>query len=153
MHGRFEAIAVCGLLSLGTASAQEPAATGNKTNRTADRRGCIGSPSFEGKLDIEVSPAAIQPNTAYAIKVYLRTNGPSAMKLTGVKLIPRINAENQPELEPTLVAKEVPVAERLLVSEGKGSWGSDVRVWVLLVNVTNAEGDICMDRIALRARN
>ena len=141
-----------GSVSSSMASGQEaPAAPG--TDRRFDRRGCVGSLAFDGKLDIEVSPPALAPGNPYALKVFLKNTGGSAMKLKDVEMAVRINAEWAPALEPSLVTKDVAVAERPLVAEGNGEWRDDARVWVALVKITGENGDTCQDRIALRKGN
>ena len=141
-------ILLLGSLCSSVASGQEPAVAPG-TDRRVDRRGCVGSPSFEGKIDIEVSPAAIKPGEAYALKVYLKNTGPRAMRLKEVEMTARINAEPGPTLDSSLLATQVRVGERLLVAEGTGTWGQDVKVWVTLVKITGENGT-CQDRIALK---
>jgi hypothetical protein len=149
LSGAARSLLLLASVSSSVAIGQEgPAAPG--TDRRFDRRGCVGSLAFDGKLDIEVSPLALAPGKPYALKVFLKNTGGSAMKLKHVEMAVRINAEWAPALEPSLVTKDVAVTERRLVAEGNGEWRDDAKVWVALVKITGENGDTCQDRIALR---
>jgi hypothetical protein len=107
------------------------------------------TPDFLGRIEFEVSPAAVKAGDAYAIKIALVNDGRKDIEVRGVKLTTSVNGTaSTQDVEPA-VAK-LTRYQRTNVAQLGGVWEDHVATWSLDVVVTSSKGDACRSRLELK---
>jgi hypothetical protein len=104
-------------------------------------------PDFVGRIEFETVPASPTPGQEFSVRVYLINEGKKAVRLKAVSLVTTANGAKTPASLTPLV-REVATAQRALVAELHGVWGSDVESWSLEAVVTSDRDETGTSRLS-----
>jgi len=107
------------------------------------------TPDFLGRIEFEVSPAAVKAGDAYAIRIALVNDGRKDIEVRGVKVTTTVNGTaSTQDVEPAVV--KLTRYQRTTVAQLGGVWEDHVAMWSLDVVVTSSKGDACRSRLELK---
>jgi tetratricopeptide (TPR) repeat protein len=93
-------------------------------------------PDFVGRIEFEAAPVTPAPGQEFSVRVYLVNEGKKTLRLKAVSLVTTANGVKTPASLAPLV-RDVAPAQRAMVAELRGVWGSDVNSWSLEAVVTS----------------
>jgi tetratricopeptide (TPR) repeat protein len=106
-------------------------------------------PDFLGRIDFEVSPAAVKSGDVYIIAVRLTNDGRKDIDIRNITLTTTLNGEAvKRDVAPP--ERKFSPRQRVTLAEVGGVWESQVASWSLDVLVTSKNGDTCRNRIELK---
>jgi serine/threonine protein kinase/Tfp pilus assembly protein PilF len=104
-------------------------------------------PDFVGRIDFETAPLSPAPGQEFSVRVYLVNEGKKPLRLKTVGLVTTANAVKTPASLTPLV-REIAPAQRAMVAELHGVWGSDVDSWSLEAVVTSDRDETGTSRLS-----
>jgi serine/threonine-protein kinase len=104
---------------------------------------------FQGRIDVDLSPAEVRAGDAYTIKASFTNLGRKAVKLKEATLTTTING--RPGVDSVALPKSEAQHEQTVpVTEIRGVWEEGVDSWSLQIAVVSDKGDVCKREIKLR---
>ncbi len=125
------------------------AATGGVTGFQSDGVSVSRTPDQLGRIDFDVSPAAVKPGDVYLITVKLANDGRKDLDVRGVTLVTTTGA-NASKREIAPPDHKVESRQRVTLAEVGGVWDTQEAAWSLEVVVTAKNGDTFRNRLDLK---
>jgi serine/threonine protein kinase len=103
-------------------------------------------PDLLGRLDFEMKPEPAKAGDSYTVRVYLVNEGKKAARLKAIAFATSVNGRRT--LAPgTLLERDVPAQQRVLVGEWPGLWSEGTASWSLEATVTSDHDETCAGRL------
>ena len=103
-------------------------------------------PDFAGRIEFEVTPAAVKAGEAYAVRIYLVNESRKAVRVKALNVATTVNGKPSPSaLNP--VTRELAPQQRALLGEVAGDWPADVSTWSLDAVVTTDRDETGSSRL------
>jgi hypothetical protein len=112
----------------------------------ADNVGVKRAPEVNGRVELEMDPAAVRPGVDYKVKVYLANDGGKDIPVQEMKIS---TVENGRSASRSLTprARNVKPKQRVLLSEIDGVWRESAKTWSMDVVVTSTRQDVYRNRL------
>jgi serine/threonine protein kinase len=104
-------------------------------------------PDFVGRIEFETAPVSPASGQDFSVRVYLVNEGKKPLRLKAVSLVTTANGVKTPASLTPLV-RDIAPAQRAMVAELRGVWGSDVASWSLEAVVTSDRDETATSRLS-----